>query len=443
MAAPRWIETGTERVGWTLTNRETKRARASLAEDAEADVAIVGAGYLGLCAALGAARNGARVVVFDAGVVGIGASGRNGGFVVPHFPGALRPSAVERRLGARKGAALARLVAEGPDRIAALTRAHGIDADFVQTGWTQPAHSPRALAKVRAVYADWKALGAPVEWLDAEEIRARTGAAYLGGWHNPTGATLNPYAHLLGLARAAEAAGALIFEQTGVTEIAQEGPERVLLRLRAGGTDHVTRARRVLVATNGYTDPLIPKLGRSIIPARLFHTLTRPLSEEERAVVLPRRDCFTDLRKSGGFARLDPAGRLISGGAAFVSAGRGYALGHARARMAELFPALRGVEMTFDAYWEGDCGLADGWLPNLQRLRPDVFSILGFATRGVALSQNLGLLMGDVLTDRAALDEVPLERIEGVREIAFHGLKTAAGRRIFPLYRLGDRLGLS
>ena len=46
-----------------------------------ADVCIIGGGYTGLSAAIELARNGLKTVVLEAGPVGYGASGRNGGQV--------------------------------------------------------------------------------------------------------------------------------------------------------------------------------------------------------------------------------------------------------------------------------------------------------------------------------------------------------------------------
>jgi len=73
----------TEPIGsfWEETAGEPVAGCDPLDGDASCDVAVIGAGYTGLSAALHLARDTSlEVRVFDAGPPGWGASGRNGGF---------------------------------------------------------------------------------------------------------------------------------------------------------------------------------------------------------------------------------------------------------------------------------------------------------------------------------------------------------------------------
>lgn len=434
------IEPTLSDVIWTRTSGEARAARPPLDADREVDLIVVGAGFTGLSVALHAARAGLSVAVLEAGTVGSGASGRNGGYAVPHFPGALRPSQVEARLGRRKGEALISLVSAGPDLMFEQIERYRIRCDPEQNGWVQPAHSHKALASVRAIYEEWKALGAPVEWLDRDGVAAMLGAAgYLGGWWRRSGGTVNPFALCMGLARAAVAEGATIHERSPVSKVFRENGRAVAL---VGA--HRVRGRKAIVATNGYTDALTPGLQRSGISVRLFHCVTEPIPHDLQREIAPTRVCFTDLRKSGGFSRYDRDGRIISGGAVFALANpKGYGLAHARRRMVELFPQLKGREPRLEAYWEGYCSITDSALPNLQVLDENIYSLLGFSTRGVALTQNIGRVVGEFLAEKSALDDVPLEVVEGVRPISMHAVKTLVGRNIFPLYRAMDRYGFT
>lgn len=423
---------------WRTISREHERAFPVLDGDREADLAVVGGGYLGLTTALTAAEAGLSVAVLETGRVGNGASGRNGGFVVPQYPGPLSVSAVCGKIGRTHGERLSALVTEGPTALFDFIRTHQIACDGEQNGWIQPAHSEKALARVRKVYEDWKALGAPVTWLEGEETRRLTGSpVYRGGWMRENGGTVNPYALAVGLARVAANAGAEIFERSAVTGIATDGVGATVRT--AGGT---VRARNVFVATNGYTPRLIARIERSVIPIELFMVVTTPLSEADRERVLPTRMCFTDVRKSGGFGRLDRDGRLMSGGLTFrLADDRSHRERHARRRIRRFFPQLG--ETGFDAVWAGYCTITEDFLPKLQRLDRNVFALMGFGTRGVAITHQLGRDMGRFFAGERAADDLALPMHEGAAEIPLQPLKWLAGRYAYPAYKALDRLGLS
>lgn len=76
---------------WYLTLGEPMLPRASLENDIEADVCILGAGYSGLWTALFLKQKqpSLKVVVLEAAMAGEGASGRNGGWLMGSFGGDL------------------------------------------------------------------------------------------------------------------------------------------------------------------------------------------------------------------------------------------------------------------------------------------------------------------------------------------------------------------
>lgn len=430
------IDASMQGVHWVRTSKERFEAPTSAAS-ADHDLVVIGAGYAGLSIARHAADLGQSVLLLEAGRVGCGASGRNGGIVVPHFPGGVAVEDVEALHGRARSDRLADLVAGGAAWLFDEIRRLGIACDAEQNGWFQPAHSDRAMKKVERVYRGWASRGADVEWLDAAAIRERTGApGYLGGWFGRTGGTLNPFALAQGLARVCLAQGVCILEDTAVQGLRADGPAQIVKTSRGE-----FRARKVVIATNGYTPALAPGLGQSVIPVRLYQTLTRPLTEEEMRGVLPRRQCFTDLRKSGGFARYDSENRLMSGGAVFVGAEpRRYGVRHSERRIADLFPHLAGIEIT--DYWQGFCALTESALPAIERLDRNVFALIGFSTRGVVLSQTLGREIAQVLAETKPEADLPLP-IGPVKRIPLQAIKTFLGGYAFPIYQARDRLGLS
>ena len=424
-------------VHWAAISKEAPFTEGSSNQKAEYDIAVVGGGFCGLSIALHAANAGRSVVLLEAGTIGCGASGRNGGIVVPHFPGAMTADDVVQVLGRERGERLARLVADGPGFVFDQVRELGIACDGEQNGWLQPAHSEKSLAKVRRVHESWVARGVDAEWIDAQGVAELTGASgYLGGWHRKTGGTVNPYALAQGLARVARERGADIRQHAVVGSILKDGAAQVL-RTSVGEF----RARKVVIATNAHTPSLYPGLAQSVIPVLLYHGFTRPLNEAEKRKVLPMRVCFTDLRKSGGFSRLSPDDRVIIGGAIFRPANhRAYSERHSARRLAELFPHLKGIR--FESFWEGWCALTDAYLPAIQRLEPNVYSAIGFSTRGVALAQTLGREIAQFLCEHKTEAEMPV-RVGPVLPIAMQPIKAFLGGFAFPAYQMRDALRLT
>ena len=430
------IDRSMDGVRWVNTSKEPAFVGTRATPAAEYDLAVVGGGYCGLSIALHAAQLGLSVVLIEAGAIGCGASGRNGGFAVPHYPGGLTTEDLYGSLGKERAERLARLVADGPTFVFNQIKDLGIRCDAEQVGWIQPAHSERSLQKVQRVYESWRRRGIEVKWLNAGEVHERTGAqGYIGGWFQSTGGTVNPYALTQGLARAAAERGVHIYEGANVIGVSSSGATKIVQTQATG-----YKARKVVFATNAYTPGLYPGLAQSVIPVRLYHCLTRPLTDVERSVTLPSRSPFTDLRKSGGFARLDVDGRLVAGGAVFVACDRSYGNRHATHRVSEIFPHLRGIEIEY--YWEGYCALTDAFVPAIQRLDDNVYSVIGFSTRGVALTQTLGREMAHFLAETKTEADMPV-RVGPVQRIFMQPVKAFLGGFAFPVYKARDHLGLT
>jgi len=136
-----------------------------LAGDVRAEVAIIGAGYTGLAAALYLGCAGRDAVVLEAVEVGDRASGLNGGQVIPGVKH--DPDALEEIFGPVAGPRLVDTVASGPDVVFELIRKYEIACAATRTGWIQPATSGAALEAIAARVEQWRRRGADVELLSA------------------------------------------------------------------------------------------------------------------------------------------------------------------------------------------------------------------------------------------------------------------------------------
>jgi glycine/D-amino acid oxidase-like deaminating enzyme len=117
------------------------------------DALVIGAGYLGLSAALHLAEAGVGVVVLDAEAPGWGASGRNGGQIIPGLK--YDPDELEAMLGRERGERLWRFAGGTADLVFDLVARHGLQAEAKRTAWVQGLHSSAAVERAKSRTAQW------------------------------------------------------------------------------------------------------------------------------------------------------------------------------------------------------------------------------------------------------------------------------------------------
>ena len=406
---------------------------APWAGDARADVAVVGAGYLGLSSALHLAERGADVALIEAREPGFGASGRNTGFVVPSFATALGPSRVAAALGAERGARLCRLVGGSGDLVFSLIRRYGIACDAVQSGWLQPTHSPRRVRFLERRRDDWAGQGRALALLDRDETLRLTGApGYRAALLDTTGGHLNPLGYARGLARAALEAGARIRTGAAVSGLRRDG-RRWTLETPAGSVS----AETILFATNALTGDLLPRVARSLVPLVVHQVATQPLDPINRRRILPEGHCVSDTRRDIFAYRWTPDGRLVTGGAAAWTPGASRRLPRSLvARLRRLLPLGGPVKVDFS--WSGAIALTRDLLPRVFEVDGGLFAAFGCNGRGLALSTALGRELAAFLT-RADSGALPVP-IGPPAPVPAHSLARHLPSVLLPWARLRDRL---
>src|SRR5689334_20419816 len=162
-----------------------------------ADCLIVGGGFTGLSSALHLAQRGLRVVLVEANEPGWGASGRNGGQVIPGLK--LDPSELRAKFGEERGRRLTKTVGSTADLVFDIIQRHGIDCDAQRSGWIQGAPGPKGLTQVCNRAEEWAAEGADVAALDRDQVRSRVGGGdYVGAFLDRRGGTINPLSYARG-----------------------------------------------------------------------------------------------------------------------------------------------------------------------------------------------------------------------------------------------------
>jgi glycine/D-amino acid oxidase-like deaminating enzyme len=420
---------------WTATATVAPECPA-LEGEHRADVCIVGGGFTGLSAALHLAELGADTVVLEAGEPGFGASGRNGGQVIPGLR--IDPDELEARFGSERGARLTELGGRAADFVFDLVRRHAIECDARQDGWIKAAHSEPALRATLRTAGQWSRRGAPVIELDRLRIAELTGTgAYLGGWIDHRGGVLQPLSYVRGLVRVAEAAGARIHGETPAIGLHRSGPGWVVRTLRGS-----VLAPQVVIATNAYTDLVgaggpWPGLAQSVLPVYSYLVASRPVADTLRRTILPKGHAVSDTRRLLRYFRLDPAGCLVIGGRGKFreSCDRAdYRAIIASAR--ELYPELGNPDWEFA--WGGKVALTLDHLPHLHELAPGVYAGLGYNGRGVAMAT----LMGKLLTDRVqgVANEAMAFPATPLRRVPFHRWRRPILEMAVTWKRVRDRL---
>ena len=382
----------------------------TLQGDLEADVTIIGAGFTGLRAALMLAEAGTSVAVLDAGDVGWGASGRNGGQVNPMLP-FNGPGDLQRLVGPVYAGRLTDVSLGSADALFNLILRHGIDCGARQNGWLRVDHCNKAGRVARGHAEAWRGEGADMQVVTGTELQTMTGtSAYKTGILNPRGGAVQPLSLARGLAKAARAAGAQIFGGSAVRSLAQ-GPRGGWTATTSGGT---LRSDWVIVATNGYSDALVPDLAGSVLPIVSAQIATEPLAPGLLDDILPGGHTISDTRRVIMYARREPDNRMVFGGHGHM--GRdGQVAGHASLirDAARIFPQLRGVAWRYK--WGGRIAITEDRLPHLHEPARGLVAGLGYNGRGVAMSHVMGRILAERVMGRAPDDlDVPVTTLKPI-----------------------------
>jgi gamma-glutamylputrescine oxidase len=403
-----------------------------LTGEIDADLVVVGGGCTGLSAALHAAEQGLSVVLLEGGRIGWGASGRNGGQMIP----GLRKGAAElvKAYGRERASTLFHLALEARELVLERIARHAIACDLKTTG--------HLLAAVKA--SDLPGLDEEAECLasvmnyphaerlDASGMRGQVDAPYHGGLLDRLGGHMHPLNYALGLAEAARAAGVTIHEQSTAT-----GLENTSAGVRVATANGTVRARQAILAGDALLTGLMPRVNSRIMPVANYILATEPLGERAQALI-PQDAAISDTRFVVNYYRLSADGRLIfGGGERYTRDAPSDIAGFVRPHMERVFPQLAGVPITHA--WGGLVSITLTRLPHVGR-QGEVLFAHGYSGMGVILSTLAGKLLAEEIGGRSERFDL----FAGVEPPAFPGGTALRG----PLYVLGmlwyamrDRIG--
>jgi glycine/D-amino acid oxidase-like deaminating enzyme len=371
-----------------------------LAGSRRADVAVIGAGYTGLSAALSLRAEGAAVTVLEQDFAGAGASGRNAGHLTPTI-GKDLPTLL-RWFGRERARALVRFADHAVEHTEDLIARLRIRCGYLPAGNVLAAVHPKQEARLRAAAELARSLGGHVRFLAAGEMRERAlPGAFLCGVLEERGGTLDPGRYVRGLRRAALDAGVVLCEGSRVLACEDGRP----LRVRSAGGE--LRADHVVIATNAYPVDFFAGPGwrrRALVPLRVSLFETAPIDAERLAALgwSGREGIYTAHEILESY-RLTARGTIV-GGSKVVRYAWGGALPPGRderafraieAALRRRFPTLAGVPVA--CFWGGWIGLTPDFLPLLGSAGAgaNVHFGLAYAGHGVAQATLVGAMLAD------------------------------------------------
>jgi gamma-glutamylputrescine oxidase len=285
-------------------------ARAPLADDADVEAVVIGAGVGGLSCARRLAQHGIETLVLERGSVASGASGRNGGFLLAGIA-AFHVDARER-LGAERARAIHQRTLDAQREIYELAAELGAGDAVRRVGLLRASASEEEAEHVRRHAEALNADGFPAQLVEREDLPAALRLSFFNGCLTDNDGALHPARWIQALAGAAEQAGARICEGTPVRAPVGSPYESDVL---AGGRR--VRARHVIVASDGALPALVPRYDGRVRARRLHMVATEPLRERVLERPLYSRWGFE-------YAQQTPDGRVLAGGFSDVDAGRSY-----------------------------------------------------------------------------------------------------------------------
>lgn len=380
---------------------------------AEVDVAIVGSGYTGLTAARVLAKAGSSVAVMDQYEIGWGASSRNGGMATPGLKQDIFK--IHKKYGMDYAREFWRSSVDAIDLLEQIIIEENIDCD-----WSRKGHIALACKQSHydelPEYAAWikKEMGHEKTIVPREEIRSEIGTdAYFGGLSDESSGGLQPAKYVNGLARAVADLGVKLCEDTRVEKINRNGSGHELITSKGD-----MKAQEVIIATNGYTDMLVPELKPKVFPVGSYIIVTEPLPQDLKDILSPKRRMFYDSKWFINYFRLTPDGRMLWGGRNDLSTDLDLneSAKNLSQQVYKVFPELNDYEFTHT--WTGKLGITFDLMPHIGNIN-GIHYAFGYGGHGLSIATYLGTELGLLISgekDRSPYKEISHQTMFFYRE---------------------------
>jgi len=374
----------TETPTYYTATKKYELSFASLEDNIETEVVIIGGGFSGIHTALELAENGVTdVVVLEGRHLGYGGSGRNGGQVMAGIGHDL--DMIAQAAGKEGLQTIFALSDVGPQIMRERIAKYNIKADF-HSGYGYMAFNARQAKTLRAWEAEFKSLNSPYEirYLEGKEVEKIIGTqVYQAGLLHMGGGQVHSLNLLLGEAKAVtEQYGARIFEYSPALDIRYGN--KIVVRTAKGSII----ANKLLWAVDSFNNHMVPEIYPRTINVYAYNSVTEPLSEELARRISPIKGAFSDIRPVIDYYRVTPDNRLMFGSSTPLIEHIPHDLkAWNKKLMLRIFPYLDHIKI--DLAWGGPMATSKNLFPQIGTLKdhPNVFYVQGYSGFGVTPSQ--------------------------------------------------------
>ena len=400
---------------WSATS-DKKIVGSKLTRYQHFDIAIIGGGLSGVSVAFHCAKLGLKACLLEKETIGWGASGRNGGQVIPGLKEL--PEQVLTHFGEEKGKKIIALAGAAPDYVFDLIKTNNIECSASQNGWIQASITNAGLDTNKSLVRQWTDYGAPVDLLSTPEIRSLIGSnTYSGGILDYRGGKLHPLNYVIGLARSAQDAGITIFQECPVNSIKSKNGSYEI-----NCSEGSINTEKVVLTTNAYGDVRTGTINRNVISVQSVQVATAPLSDNVLKTILPNGQVVSDTRRLLKYFRIAEDGRLLMGGRGGVSnRGTSIQIEDLKYYVKEMFPIIG--EIKYDYSWGGNVALTLNHFPQISVFENGIISLSGYNGRGVALTTALGKVVAEFLSQVPEKDlNFPIQKLKSIPFPKYHNM---------------------
>ncbi|GIN94787.1 oxidoreductase [Siminovitchia terrae] len=375
---------------WEAT-ANTGNARPSLEGEHHADVVIIGAGFTGLSAAYHLQKKGLSSIVVEQNTVGWGASGRNGGMILPGY----KPTMGEltKKYGLEEAKQLNQIALDGMELVKDIIEQHKIECSLDHGGYLLLSEKKRFKSMlIEETEMLNRQFGSNTKYLEGYELKQEIDSPYFSyGLMDPHSYSFHPLNYALGLADAAELSGAKIYENTKACDI-QRASGNVTVSTEKGKVI----AKEVIAATDGYSSSLTKQLDRAVIPVASYLVATERLGKDLAESLIPNNRMVFDTSNVINYFRRSPDGRMVYGGSGMRHTGHEKYYRELQQKMVTVFPQLSDHKIEYK--WGGLIGVTMDMFPMIGKMEDGVYFATGYCGHGASFATLLGQMLSQWIT---------------------------------------------